>query len=141
VVILCTPCQTKKFRIISDALVHSLRFLQHRAIISVYSIRRTPFPVVAVHFVRYKLNLYICFRLIIDFNRLKATSQILNEQTYITAMEVYPVIIISNLFLLSFYGDLIETCFFFLWRCDPTRVMATSFTRFSKTHTTTHHSR
>jgi hypothetical protein len=31
--------------------------------------------------------------------------------------------------------------FFFLWRCDPTRVMATSFMRFSSSHTTTHHSR
>ena len=29
----------------------------------------------------------------------------------------------------------------FLWRCDPTRVMAYSFTRFSRSHTTTHHSR
>ena len=32
-------------------------------------------------------------------------------------------------------------CPFFLWRCDPTRVMAFSFTRFSRSHTTTHHSR
>ena len=31
--------------------------------------------------------------------------------------------------------------FFFLWRCDPTRVMASSFLRFSRSHTTTHHSR
>ena len=30
---------------------------------------------------------------------------------------------------------------FFLWRCDPTRVMASSFTRFSRSHTMTHHSR
>jgi hypothetical protein len=30
---------------------------------------------------------------------------------------------------------------FFLWRCDPTRVMASSFTRFSRSHITTHHSR
>jgi hypothetical protein len=30
---------------------------------------------------------------------------------------------------------------FFLWRRDPTRVMASSFTRFSRSHTTTHHSR
>ena len=29
----------------------------------------------------------------------------------------------------------------FLWRCDPTRVMASSFLRFSKSHTTTHHNR
>ena len=31
--------------------------------------------------------------------------------------------------------------FFLLWRCDPTRVMASSFLRFSRSHTTTHHSR
>jgi hypothetical protein len=31
--------------------------------------------------------------------------------------------------------------FFFLWRCDPTRVMASSFLRFSRSHTMTHHSR
>ena len=31
--------------------------------------------------------------------------------------------------------------FFFLWRCDPTRVLASSFLRFSRSHTTTHHSR
>ena len=31
--------------------------------------------------------------------------------------------------------------FFFLWRCDPTRVMASSFLRFSRSHKTTHHSR
>ena len=30
---------------------------------------------------------------------------------------------------------------FFLWRCDPTRVMAYSFLRFYRSHTTTHHSR
>jgi hypothetical protein len=30
--------------------------------------------------------------------------------------------------------------FFWLWRCDPTRVMAFSFLRFSRSHTTTHHS-
>ena len=30
---------------------------------------------------------------------------------------------------------------FLLWRCDPTRVMASSFLRFSRSHTTTHHSR
>ena len=30
---------------------------------------------------------------------------------------------------------------FFLWRCDPTRVMASSFLRFSRSHATTHHSR
>ena len=29
---------------------------------------------------------------------------------------------------------------FLLWRCDPTRIMA-SFLRFSRSHTTTHHSR
>ena len=58
-----------------------------------------PFPIVAVFFVGYKLNLYICFRLIIDFNRLKVTSQILNERAYITALEVYLVIIISKFFL------------------------------------------
>jgi hypothetical protein len=29
----------------------------------------------------------------------------------------------------------------FKWRCDPTRVMASSFLRFSRSHTTTHHSR
>ena len=28
-----------------------------------------------------------------------------------------------------------------LWRCDPTRVMASSFLRFSRSHTTTQHSR
>ena len=32
------------------------------------------------------------------------------------------------------------TQFFFPWRCDPTRVMASSFTRFSRSHTTTRHS-
>ena len=31
--------------------------------------------------------------------------------------------------------------YFLLWRCDPTRVMASSFLRFSRSHTTTHHSR
>jgi len=31
--------------------------------------------------------------------------------------------------------------FFFLWRCDPARVIASSFLRFSRSHTTTHHSR
>ena len=31
--------------------------------------------------------------------------------------------------------------FFFLWRCDPALVMAYSFLRFSRAHTTTHHSR
>ena len=58
------------------------------------------------------LNLYMRFRLIIDFNTLKDTSQILNEFMYIKALEVrvYPAIIIANLFLLSFYADLIETC-------------------------------
>jgi len=30
---------------------------------------------------------------------------------------------------------------FFLRRCDPTRVMASSFLVFSRSHTTTHHSR
>jgi hypothetical protein len=30
---------------------------------------------------------------------------------------------------------------FLLWRCDPTRVMVFSFLRFSRSHTTTHHSR
>jgi hypothetical protein len=30
--------------------------------------------------------------------------------------------------------------FFLLWRCDPTRVIASSFLRFSRSHTTTHHS-
>jgi len=33
-----------------------------------------------------------------------------------------------------------DTCFFF-WRCDPTRIMASSFLRFSRSHTTAHHSR
>jgi hypothetical protein len=31
--------------------------------------------------------------------------------------------------------------FFFLWRCNPTRVLASSFLRFSRSHTTTHHNR
>ena len=31
--------------------------------------------------------------------------------------------------------------FFWLCRCDPTRVIASSFLRFSRLHTTTHHSR
>ena len=31
--------------------------------------------------------------------------------------------------------------FFLLWRCDPTRFMASSFLRFSRSHTTTHYSR
>ena len=31
--------------------------------------------------------------------------------------------------------------FCLLWRCDPTRVMASSFLRFSRSQTTTHHSR
>jgi len=30
---------------------------------------------------------------------------------------------------------------FFFWRCDPTRVMASSFFEVSRSHTTTHHSR
>ena len=30
---------------------------------------------------------------------------------------------------------------FFLWRCDPTQVMASSFLRVSRSHTTTQHSR
>jgi len=29
--------------------------------------------------------------------------------------------------------------FIFLWRCDATRVMASSFLRFSRSHTTTNH--
>jgi hypothetical protein len=29
---------------------------------------------------------------------------------------------------------------FILWRCDPTRGMASSYLRFSRSHTTTHHS-
>ena len=41
--------------------------------------------------------------------------------------------------------SLSELCYiitiFFLWRCDPTRVMASSFLRFSRSHTTTYHSR
>jgi len=100
-----------KLRISSDALVHSLRFSQNRATISIYSFQRMPLPIVAVLFVRYKLNLYIRFRLITDFNRLKVTSQILNDPTYITALQVY-LLIISNLFLLSFYEDLIETFYY-----------------------------
>jgi hypothetical protein len=36
---------------------------------------------------------------------------------------------------------LIITVFLLLWRCDPKRVMASSFLRFSRSHTTTHHSR
>jgi len=31
--------------------------------------------------------------------------------------------------------------YFFLWCCDPTRVMSSSFLRFSRSHTTTQHSR
>jgi hypothetical protein len=31
--------------------------------------------------------------------------------------------------------------FFFLWRCDPTRVMDSTFLSFSRSHTTTHHIR
>jgi len=31
--------------------------------------------------------------------------------------------------------------FFLLWRCDPTQVTASSILRFSRSHTTTHHSR
>jgi hypothetical protein len=31
--------------------------------------------------------------------------------------------------------------FFLLWRCDPTRVMTSSFLGFSRSHTTTHHNR
>jgi len=30
---------------------------------------------------------------------------------------------------------------FLLWRCDPMRVMASSFLGFSRSHTTTHHNR
>jgi hypothetical protein len=30
---------------------------------------------------------------------------------------------------------------FLWWRCDPTRIMASSFLGFSRSHTTTHHSR
>ena len=32
--------------------------------------------------------------------------------------------------VLSFYDDTYIYIFFFLWRCDPTRVMASSFLRF-----------
>jgi len=35
----------------------------------------------------------------------------------------------------------ITNLIFLLWRCDPTRVMASSFLRFSRSHTTTQHSR
>ena len=38
-------------------------------------------------------------------------------------------------------AQLPEVLTFFLWRCNPTRVMASSFLRFSRSHTTTHHSR
>ena len=34
-----------------------------------------------------------------------------------------------------------EEIFFLLWGCDPTRVMAFSFLSFSRSHTTTQHSR
>ena len=36
--------------------------------------------------------------------------------------------------------EILGTNIFFLWRCDPTRVIASSFLRFSRSHTT-HHSR
>ena len=42
---------------------------------------------------------------------------------------------------LTLFIQLIINTFFFLWRCNPTRVMASSFLRFSRSHTTTHHSR
>jgi len=48
------------------------------------------------------------------------------------------------LFLLShttMHGSMnIKFILFFLWRCGPTWVMASSFLRFSRSHTTTHHS-
>ena len=44
---------------------------------------------------------------------------------------------ISSLRVKSYLYALI----FFLWRCDPARVMASSFLRFSRSHTTTQHSR
>jgi len=34
-----------------------------------------------------------------------------------------------------------DNFFFVLWRYDPTQVMASSFLRFSRSYTTTHHSR
>jgi len=47
--------------------------------------------------------------------------------------------------LLDFWQISRISFFFFggggLWRCDPTWVMASSFLRFSRSHTTTHHSR
>ena len=35
----------------------------------------------------------------------------------------------------------VNICPFFLWRCDPTLVMTSSFLRFSRSHTMTHHIR
>ena len=43
----------------------------------------------------------------------------------------------------KYHGNIVSNFFFFfffLWRCDPTRVMTSSFLRFLD-HTTTHHSR
>ena len=41
---------------------------------------------------------------------------------------------VRNYYIIIFF-------FFLLWFCTPTRVMASSFLRFSRSHTMTHHSR
>ena len=41
----------------------------------------------------------------------------------------------------TLYEDLCIVMIFFLWCCNPTRVMVSSFLGFSRSHTTTHHSR
>ena len=57
-------------------------------------------------------------------------------QAYVVA----PIIMQAKHFS-SKFGKFLGEHNTFLWRCDPTRVMASSFTRFSRSHTTTHHSR
>ena len=43
--------------------------------------------------------------------------------------------------LLQMFDHIFDYSFFFCGACDPTRVMTSSFLRFSRSHTTTHHSR
>ena len=51
-------------------------------------------------------------------------------------------ILSSSLFIYSSVKrGFILFIYFLLWRCDPPRVMASSFLRFSRSHATTHRSR
>jgi len=59
------------------------------------------------------------------FTQNNTMKQNIQNETYVAIIYIIITIIIIYL----------------LWRCDPTRVMASSFLRFSTSHTTTQHSR